>query len=347
MPPTDRADPHDGGSVSIHEGLTYADRDAGEMKLDLFVPDAANPPLVVYVHGGGWITETRDNVPNPERYAAEWGCAIASVSYRLAPVPDDLGAAEEVVSPDPSNETPRGVFPDQFVDVKASIRWLRANADAYGYDATRIAAWGSSAGGHLALLAGVVDDVTDLAGEAFPESALGKDVEPDESGAVQAVVDWYGVSDLTLAPDDPTDPTSRLVGGPKSEFEEAFVQASPVTHVSPDTPPVLVMHGREDAIVPIEHSRRLVDALDAAGVDAVSYELHDLNHVWSHDGVEAIESERVGMDLLAADPTPAQSIYEVSHAGEGGTTEPLVEGKPPAGPVPIGQFLDRTIRRGD
>lgn len=330
------------GTVSVHEHVTYAEREEGDLHLDLFVPGTGDPPLVVYVHGGGWLAETEDNVPEPARYAAEWGCAIASVGYRLSEIPEDA-PGEITALVDPDNPTPRGVFPDHFVDVKAAIRWLRAEADAYGYDATDVAAWGASAGGHLALLAGLVDDVTDLAGNAYSEAELEKTVAPDESGAVQAVVDWYGPADLTLFPDDPNIPESLLVGGPKSEREERFAAASPVTHVTPEAPPMLVMHGREDAVVPLEHSHVLLDALDEAGVDAVYYELHDLGHVWSHDGVEAIESERVAMDLLAADPTPAQSVRETTHVDEGDAGEPLVEGVPPAGPVPIGQFLDRTI----
>lgn len=328
--------------VTVHEGVTYAERDAGELHLDLYLPDAESPPLVVYLHGGGWFSETRGNVPEPERYAAEWDCAIASVSYRLSEIPADLDT-ELATMVDPDNPTPRGVFPDHFVDVKAAIRWLRANADEYGYDASQIAAWGSSAGGHLALLAAALEAVTDLAGETYARADLAPTVAPDESGAVQAVVDWYGPADLTLFPDDPAIPESLLIGGPKSERREQFVAASPVTHVSSEMPPTLAMHGREDAVVSVEHSHVLLDVLDEAGVDAVYYELHDLNHVWAHGGVEDIESERVAMDLLAADPTPAQSVRETTHVPDGGAPDPLLDDVPPAGPRAIGKFLDRTI----
>jgi acetyl esterase/lipase len=343
-PPSDAVETStEAGTVSVYEHVTYAEREAGDLHLDLFVPETEDPPLVVYIHGGGWFAETEDNVPEPARYAAEWDCAVASVGYRLSEIPADA-PVETAGLVDPDNPTPRGVFPDHLVDVKAAIRWLRGEADAYGYDATDVAAWGASAGGHLALLAGVVEDVTDLAGDACSKAELEKTVAPDESGAVQAVVDWYGASDLTLFPDDPSVPEYLLIGGLKSEHEERFAAASPVTHVTPDAPPMLVMHGREDTVVSVEQSHVLLDALDGAGVDAVYHELHDLGHVWTHDGPEAIESERVAMDLLAADPTPAQSVRETTHVGEGGTGEPLVDGVPPAGPEPIGQFLDRTIR---
>ncbi|WP_123532845.1 alpha/beta hydrolase [Halosimplex salinum] len=329
--------------TTIEKGIPYAERESGDMKLDLYLPDRENPPLVVYVHGGGWIAATRSNIPDPEQYAAEWGCAIASVSYRLQEAPE-RAAVEEMY--DPANPTPRGRFPDHFVDVKAAIRWLRAHAGEYGYDADQIAAWGSSAGGHLALLAGVVDDVTDL-GDAYADE-VEKTVAPDESGAVQAVVSWYGAADFRLVEDE-SDGTEEgegliplLLGGPQSEHPERWAQASPVTHVTPESPPALLMHGRRDEVVDVEHSRQFFDALENAGVNAVFYELHDLNHVWV-ESVEDIESERVAMDLLAADPTHAQSVYEATHVEEGGSPEPVFADLPPAGPDAIRQFLERTI----
>jgi len=331
--------------TTVHEGITYAEREAGDMKLDLYLPDREDPPLVVYVHGGGWIAATRANIPEPERYAAEWGCAIASVSYRLQEAPD--GAAVEEMY-DPTNPTPRGHFPDHFVDVKAAIRWLRAHADEYGYDADRIATWGASAGGHLALLAGVVDDVTDL-GDAYAEE-VERSVAPEESGAVQAVVSWYGAADFGVVADERDDEGSEdddgliplLMGGPRSEVPERWAQASPVTHVTPESPPTLLMHGRRDEVVDVEHSRRFFDALDDAGANAVLYELRDLNHVWV-ENVEDIEGERVAMDLLAAEPTHAQSVYEATHVDGGGAPAPLLGDLPPAGPEAIRRFLDRTI----
>ncbi len=321
--------------VTVHEGLTYAEREAGAMKLDLYLPDTEAPPLVVYVHGGGWVAETRKNVPDPERFAAAFDCAIASVSYRLQEAPDGTDPEEMY---DPENPTPRGKFPDHFVDVKASIRWLRAHAGEYGYDAEDIAVWGASAGGHLAMLAAVVEDIDDF-GSAFGD--LEKSVAPDESGAVQALVSWYGASDFSLAADGEDGLIPMLMGGPEFEYPERYAQASPVEHVSPDSPPALLMHGREDEVVSVEQSRRFFDALDEAGVDATLYELHDMNHVWV-ETVEEIDSERTAMDLLTVEPRPAQSLYETSHS-ETGELRTLVDGKPPAGPEPIKQFLNRTI----
>lgn len=330
-------------SVAVREDLTYAERDAGDLKLDLYVPetDAGDdrPPLVVYVHGGGWVFETRTNAPDLERFAAEWDCAIASVSYRLATVPEDADLPFDV---DPENPTPRGVFPDQIVDVKAAIRWLRANADAYGFDGERVATWGSSAGGHLAALAGVVDDVTEIAGDAYPDEAVTKEVAPNESGAVQAVVDWYGIHDLLELPGGEEAPESLLLGGPVSANRDRARRASPVTYVTPDDPPFCIMHGREDEVVSVEQSHLLFDELVNAGVDAAFYELHNLGHVWGAD------SERTAMAALESDDH-VQTVTATATASTEGDEAPadaLLPAHPPAGPDAIGTFLERTLREG-
>ncbi|WP_049928478.1 alpha/beta hydrolase [Halopiger goleimassiliensis] len=321
-------------SVTVYEDVTYAEREAGAMKLDLYVPETdGSTPLVVYVHGGGWVFETRKNAPDLERFAAEWDCAMASVSYRLAVVPDDVELPFEV---DPENPTPRGVFPDQIVDVKAAIRWLRANADEYGFDGERVATWGSSAGGHLAALAGLVDDVEAIAGDVYSNEAVAKRVAPDESGAVQAVVDWYGIHDLLALTGEEGDVGSLLLGGSPTEHPGRACRASPVTYVTADDPPFLLMHGREDGVVPIEQSRRLFDALADAGVDATLYDLHDLGHVWGAD------SERTAIDVLESE-RHAQSVTATATAdGDGGG--PLLEARSPAGPDAIGAFLAETLR---
>ncbi|WP_120244441.1 alpha/beta hydrolase [Halopiger aswanensis] len=324
-------------SVTAYEDITYVEREAGEMKLDLYVPETETDgptPLVVYIHGGGWVFETRKNAPDLERFAAEWDCAMASVSYRLAEVPEDEDVPFET---DPENPTPRGVFPDPIVDVKAAIRWLRASADEYGFDGERVATWGSSAGGHLAALAGVVDDVTEIAGDVYPNEAVAKAVAPDESGAVQAVVDWYGIHDLLELPGGEESLESFLLGGPVSEHEDRARCASPITYVTEDTPPFCLMHGRQDQVVSVEQSRLLFDALADAGVDATFYELYDLGHVWGAD------SERTAMAVLET-TQPAQRVTATAHLEEGETTEPALADQPPAGPDAIGTFLDRTLR---
>jgi len=316
-------------TVETYEGVTYADRDAGAMNLDLFVPETDAPPLVVYVHGGGWAYATRKNAPDLERYAAEWGVAFASVSYRLAPIPDD-----SPFDPAPDNPTPRGVFPAQILDVKAAIRWLRANAEEYGFDAEDVAVWGASAGGHLAALAGTLADVNGLAGDVYPAETVEKCVAPEQSGQVQAVVDWYGVSDLRELDGDGLE--SLLLGGTVTDNPEKARLASPISYVSETTPPFLVMHGRADDVVPFDQTELLAEALADAHVAATVYELHEQGHVFGAD------SERSAMERLTVTPRPAQSVTATAHFAEGESDSGLA-GVPPAGPDAIARFLSRTI----
>ncbi|WP_181685257.1 alpha/beta hydrolase [Halorhabdus salina] len=322
-------------AVAIHEDVTYASRDAGDLRLDLFVPEiAGRPPLVVYVHGGGWVFETRKNAPDLERYAAEWEVAIASVSYRLAEIPDGLEIPFDI---DPENTTPRGVFPDQIVDVTAAIRWLQARATEYGFDPDRIATWGASAGGHLALLAGLIDDISAVAGNVYAPERVEKTVAPEQSGAVQAVVDWYGVTDLTTVPEDPEDIASLLVGGQISKHRDRARRASPVTYVDADAPPLFVMHGRADEVVSIEQTRSLVSKLRDGDVPVTSYELHEMGHVFGAD------SERTAMAQLTGADRPTQSVTASASSEPGASNDVLLPAHPPAGPDAIGQFLDRTL----
>ncbi|MGY1704573.1 alpha/beta hydrolase fold domain-containing protein [Geodermatophilus sp. SYSU D00697] len=223
------------------------------LMLDLRVPAERSPegaPLVVWVHGGGWVHGSRRRrAPNlhagrvVERIV-EAGFAVAVVDYRLAA------------------EAP---FPGAALDVLAAVRWLRAQAGVFGLDGSRVALWGESAGAHLALLAGLCRRI-----EAEPRT--GEAVEQSEE--VQAVVDWYGPSDLSaMAP--PVDVDSEEVGAGGDPFaallrDTAWTrdELSPVRYVRPDGPAVFVAHGVDDRLVPVEQSRILAEALVEARVDA-------------------------------------------------------------------------------
>src|SRR5262249_6673062 len=142
--------------------------DGQKLQLDLFVPTGdKKPPLVVYIHGGSWLRGSRKKPP--VHWLTEEGFALASISYRFSD---------------------RAVFPAQIHDVKAAVRWLRANQDKYGYDASRIGVCGTSAGGHLAVLLSTSGGVKEL------EGTIGGNLQ--QSSRVQAVVDWYGPADFIL-----------------------------------------------------------------------------------------------------------------------------------------------------
>jgi acetyl esterase/lipase len=264
--------------VPTHPDLTYAVVGGRELQLDLYLPDggAAPHPVLVWIHGGGWSGGTRFPAPPFALAMRSYGFAVASISYRLTSQATQWGG-EPVV------------FPAQIHDTKAAIRWLRGNAATYQLDPARVAAWGASAGGHLAALAALSGNDPAL------EGAVGN--HAGQSSAVQAAVDYYGPTDLFLMSADVTTPPgsnvdhdapdsgiSRLVGfdqpgqgmgvlranlgnpaPPYPELVLRTLQASPLTWVDGEDPPVMIVHGTADRTVPFGQSERLRARLVDAG----------------------------------------------------------------------------------
>lgn len=258
--------------------LRYAGDDDPAHRLDLYLPPARGEPhpLVVFVHGGSWSYGDKA-MPSATPYGilrrrlAEHGYAVASVQYRFV-----------AVAP----------FPAQLADVKAAIRYLRANAAGLGLDPDRFAVAGDSAGGLLALLAGMVDPTTPV-----PPGAARLDLEGavgtvGVSSSVRAAVSYYGVTDLVGLFDDrsaagcrsgrsrgPGTAEGRLVrGDPESgPGRERAVAASPVSYAGATRTPILLLHGTTDCIVPAAQSQRLYDALRQTGA-VVDLRLVPANH---------------------------------------------------------------------
>jgi acetyl esterase/lipase len=250
----------------VHLGVPYAAIPGiRPLELDLYLPPSgARAPVVVFLHGGGWRVGSRHAAgpayrgafPSPFEQVAQAGVAVASVDYRLS------GEA---------------TWPAQLHDAKAAVRWLRSRADELGLDPERIAAWGESAGGHLAGLLGLVTDPALEGGVGVVGT----------SSAVAAVVAWYAPSDLAaVATDlgaDPLDPSTRealLLGAPAAEVPELAAQASPISSVTPGAPPFLLLHGHADRLIPCVQSERLHDALTKAGVEAELDLYEDADHMW-------------------------------------------------------------------
>jgi acetyl esterase/lipase len=233
-----------------HLDLRYADTAARQL-LDLYLPDTPPPPggypLIVHIHGGAWrVGDKRDRQLHAPQQMLAQGYALAAVNYRLS------GEAR---------------FPAQIHDVKAAIRWLRAHAAEYRLDPQRVAAWGGSAGGHLASLVGTSAGVA-----ALEDLAMG---HPTQRSDVQAVVSWFGPTDFLKmdvylrqtgcgTPDHgaPDSPESQLLGAPISEVPDAVRRANPESWLRPDCPPFLLQHGTRDHLVPYQHSVRLADRID-------------------------------------------------------------------------------------
>lgn len=240
---------------STLKDVEYATVDEHSLKLDFHFPEVTkDSPLVVWIHGGGWRKGDKANCY--VKWLTAEGYTVASIAYRL---------------------TSTAVFPAQLHDCKGALRWLRANADKYGYDAERIAVTGSSAGGHLAALLGTTNGYKALEGN------VGGNL--DQSSAVQAIVDYYGPTDfprrIKTQPHKTLEKNSvvyDLLGGPADEKIELAKLASSVTHVTADDPPLLIIHGMKDNTVLIGQSESLKAKYEALGIPVALHVLPDGKH---------------------------------------------------------------------
>jgi len=244
-------------AYTVERDIVYGVVDEQALDLDLYLPTAAqNPPLLVFVHGGAWRGGSKD------RNVLAWpfvddGYAVASLNFRL------------------SGEAP---FPAQVHDIKAAIRFLRGNAARLGYDASRIAILGASSGAHLATLVGVTN------GHAELEGHVGEYLE--ESSDVQAIVSYFGASNLTsiLRQSTPYGLSVRepalalLLGSPVEENLELARLASPVFHVDATDPPLLLLHGDQDPQMPINQSHEMHHAYKAQALPVGFEVVHGAEH---------------------------------------------------------------------
>jgi acetyl esterase/lipase len=275
--PVQRRNLPPGATVEID--VKYADLSPAE-KLDIHLPPNASGslPVVICVHGGGWLGGDKQYMPAV--VFVTQGYAVASINYRF------------------SNEH---VYPAQLHDCKAAIRWLRAHAERYHLDPNRLGAWGDSAGGHLVALLGTTGDVKEVEGD------VGGNL--DQSSRVQCVVDWYGPTDMSVfweqadrvenifknKPDE--SPINKLFGGAVAERKDLVRLANPVAFVSKDDPPFLIRHGDKDTLVPLAQSGILADALKAAGVEAHLEVLKGAGHGGPAFGSES--SRKLVFDFFA------------------------------------------------
>jgi acetyl esterase/lipase len=259
--------------VKVDRDLTYGRADGKDLLLDLYRPEKQDGklPVVVWIHGGAFRTGSKDDsqMGNVSWLPAR-GYAVASINYRL---------------------THEAIFPAQIQDCKAAVRWLRASANSYGLDPAHIGAWGASAGGHLAALLGTSGGVQAL------EGASGN---LKESSRVQAVVDFFGPTDFLKMDaaalpggqkhDPANSPESQLVGGPIQDNKDKVARANPITYVTRDSPPFLILHGDQDPLVPVNQSELLYDALKKAGVNVTFHKIVGAGHGGSQFGTPVVRA---------------------------------------------------------
>lgn len=244
--------------VKVIRDVEYARVDDKALLLDLYLPPKGDEPrpLVVWIHGGGWKAGSKERCPAVP--LSGQGFAVASINYRLST---------------------EAKFPAQIHDCKGAMRWLRAHAKEYGFDPERIGVWGSSAGGHLVALLGTSGGVPEVEGD------VGGNLK--QSSRVQAVCDFCGPSSFREEDLDSREQGERfggrasvvqLLGGPVGESRDKARQASPVTYVSGDEPPFLIVHGDRDPTVPVSQSKLLAAALKKTGTDATLHIVPGAGH---------------------------------------------------------------------
>jgi acetyl esterase/lipase len=250
----DKAAPTIPPGVRYEHDIEFGRGGERPLLLDIARPeDTSKPaPCIVVIHGGGWRGGNfKQHVPQILEFAKQ-GYVSATIQYRLVP---------------------QGRFPAQIEDVKCAVRYLRANADKYGLDKTRIGAIGFSAGAHLSMLLGLMD----------PQDGLeGNGGHADQASKVQAVVGFFGPTDLGQ-PDFPENVQGMIrdfLDGTPADKPAVFKAASPITYVDKGDAPILIYQGTKDRLVPYSQATLMADAMTAAGLGGRIELLLGADHGW-------------------------------------------------------------------
>jgi acetyl esterase/lipase len=238
--------------IIVENNLEYSNPDGQHLQLNLARPMGDGPfPAVLCIHGGGFRAGSRQGYDGLIKKLAQNGYVAATASYRLAP---------------------KYQFPAAVHDVKAAVRWLRANAANYRIDPRRIGATGGSAGGHLAQFLGVTAGLKQFEGDGG---------NPQQSSSVACVVNYYGPSDFTQSYGKSVDAHEVLplfLGGNLEQARLRHIQSSPLNWVTPSASPTLCVHGTKDNYVAYEQAVWLVDRLKACGVEVELLTLEGAGH---------------------------------------------------------------------
>jgi acetyl esterase/lipase len=244
-----------------YRNIPYKKVETRDLYLDIFLPEEQNPPLIMWIHGGGWKELNRTwNLAMP---MLEKGYAVAAVDYRYCD---------------------EGQFPTQMLDLKDALLFLKKHAEQYGYNGGKIVVSGDSAGAHLCTLMGV------SAGNREWETT-------EEDYSVQAVIDMCGPTELSMffqnKEEELNNSIAELLGVPVTSKMalSRSAAASPLTYIDGSEPPFLILHGSEDTVVSPEHSRLLRNALEKAGVPVMMYLIPGAVHAFGGKLVTEIISE--------------------------------------------------------
>ncbi len=226
--------------------LVYTVSHGKKRKLDLYLPDNIGEPspIIIYFHGGGWMSGGKKIIEPGVLQQVKRGYAVASISYSFIPWKK---------------------WPTQAHEIKAAIRWLRTNAEEYNLDSEKFLVWGVSAGAHLVNVLGCSNTSEELEGNLEPKNI---------SSEVQGVVSWYGFSDFSQMGKNgfiaflTNIATSFLVGERVKKNTEKTQNANPINYINQNTAPFFIMHGAKDTIVNIHQSELLYAALQKQGIQS-------------------------------------------------------------------------------
>ena len=246
--------------------ITYLEASGQASKLDLVRSfDTQSPrPVLLYLHGGGWVGLSKDHVFLHFLPYLQMGFAVVNVEYRMAKT---------------------ALAPAAVEDARCALRWVHTNAAEHGLDPTRIVASGHSAGGHLSLTTGMLP-----AAAGLDQRCPAADVNAAEL-RVAAIINWFGITDVADLVEGPNARTyAQMWLGGQRNWREIAERVSPVTHVREALPPILTIHGDADPVVPYAHATRLHAALDKAGLD--NHQLHTVAG-GNHGGFSLKENQAI------------------------------------------------------
>lgn len=248
IPPSEPWTDYVAGDYDIIPNITYATANSTELKLDLYVPKnrAIRVPTLILYHGGGWVEGKKEqNVLQFLPYLS-LGWAVVNVEYRLGRVSPAPAAVE---------------------DCRCALRWVAQHAREYGLDSSRFVLTGGSAGGHLALITGMLPP-----GNPFDRQCPTGNSNRWKDGTeprvqIAAIVNWFGITDVAELLDGPDAKHYAIEWfGSMKDRQDLARQVSPINYARPGLPPVITIHGDRDDIVPYQQAVRLHSALDKAGV---------------------------------------------------------------------------------
>lgn len=233
-------------NYEVIPNITYLVANNSELKLDVYRRKTSSlTPTVIYIHGGGWVAGNKESESLQALPYLEMGFSVVNVEYRLAH---------------------NSLAPAAVEDCRCALKWVIRNAAKHHFDANRIVLTGQSAGGHLALITGMLPASAGFDRECPDEKVLWTAADKSEP-RVAAIINWFGISDVAELLDGPNTKAYAVEWlGNLPQREQLAASVSPINQIRSGVPPIITIHGDRDDAVPYSQSERLHAALKKAGI---------------------------------------------------------------------------------